>query len=400
MLPPPLRDRYVEAPEDQALWVLMCRRATMETVMRRFVAEQPNIDIVNDVQVTGLVTEETGEQCNVRGLRLCKAGNATTHTADIVVDTSGRRSKFPRWLAELGHPVPEEKTHAEIVYYTRHYRLRPGESEPPRGDRSGAGDLGYLKFGVFPGDAGHFAIILCVPLAEAELKRAVRDPEQFDAICLNIPGLRPWLADDKAHPTTPPFGIGDINAVWRRYVVDGTPLVTNFFAVGDAAVRTNPLYGRGCSMGVLHATLLADTLDTVVDPAARAVEFASRTEEALRPIFDASLREDQRGIRRALASMEGRLLQTPDSLRQWFGLALRDALGAAARERLHVARGAFRTFHLLERPGAFLRQPDVRLTILRYLLRGRKRNTRLRLEPGPDREEMHRLVGIPSAEGA
>jgi 2-polyprenyl-6-methoxyphenol hydroxylase-like FAD-dependent oxidoreductase len=398
MLPAQLRENYTPAKQDEALWVLMCRRATIETVMRRFVARQANIKIINHARVTGLLAETSTNGLRVEGLQVDVDGAQQQLPANIVVDASGRRSRFPRWFEQMDAPISEEKAGAEIVYYTRHYQLCEGRHEPPRGERSGAGDLGYLKFGVFPGENGHFAIILCVPVAEVALKRAVRDPQQFDNICLNIPGLQPWLTDHRARATTRPFGIGDITAVWRDYLTNDEPVALNFFAIGDAAVRTNPLYGRGCSMSVLHANLLADTLADVTDPVTRAQVFSQRTEQALRPIWNASLREDRRGIRRSTASMQGLLLESPNSLRQWLRLAFGDALAAAVREQLHVARGAFRTFHLLEKPGAFLADWRVRGTLLRYLLRGRRRNAARRLQPGPNRQAMHAALDLPATE--
>ena len=86
-----------------------------------------------------------------------------------------------------------------------------------------------------------------MPVGETELRAAVRRAEQFDRICASIPGVAPWLAKGRSAATTE--RIGDIHAVWRHYMsaeaVGDTPVATNFFAVGDAAVRTNPLYGRG-----------------------------------------------------------------------------------------------------------------------------------------------------------
>ena len=65
--------------------------------------------------------------------------------------------------------------------------------------------------------------------------------DKFDQICMNIPGLVPWISSDKAIPTTNPFGIGEIHAVWRDYIpCDTAPKLLNYFAVGDAAARTNP----------------------------------------------------------------------------------------------------------------------------------------------------------------
>lgn len=401
MLPVELRDRYKPARGDEKLWVLLCRRATIETVIRQYVGGLAGIRIENPCEVTDIIGNWEEGQLSVQGLMVERhggrdEGGPSPFAADVVIDASGRRSRFPRWLARRGCEIPEEKHDAEIVYYTRHYRLRPGRSEPPRGDRSGAGDLGYLKFGVFPGDNGHFAIILCVPTPETAIRKAVRSGELFDRICLSIPGLEPWLADGRAEATTDPFGIGDINAVWRTYVNDGTPLALNYFAVGDAAIRTNPLYGRGCSTGLLHASILTDVLAEESDPSQRALLFHQRTLRELRPIYDASLSEDRRGIKRAAASMTGGLLEPPRTLRRWFALAFGDALSAASREQAHVLRGALRSFHLLEKPGEFLQDWRVRRTVLRYMLRGRKRNAVMRLQPGPERGELHDLLGLPA----
>lgn len=394
MLPAELKSTYHPEPGDERLWVLLCRRATMETVIRRYVETLPNVTIRNRVHVVGLLTEERDGALVAKGVEIRdrdEAGaSAEAVPADLVIDASGRGTRFPAMIRARGPEIREETEDAQIIYYTRHYRLKPGQSEPPRGDNRGAGDLGYLKYGVFPGDNGHFAIILCVPDCEPALKDAVRDPDTFDRICGSIPGLEPWLA--RSEPTTESFGFGDIKAVWRYYVNEGRPLVENFFAVGDATLRTNPLYGRGCSTGIMHAHILADVLESTTDPRERAVRFDARTQAELRPIYDASLNEDRNGTKRALAIMTGQSVDRPDSLKKWFALAFGDALMAAAREQIHVMRGMMRTFHLLERPGEFLQDPSIKRTVFRYMLKGRRRNAAKRLQIGPSRAEMLQLV--------
>jgi flavin-dependent dehydrogenase len=356
-----------------------------------------NIRIKSGVTIDGLVTEGEGAGLGVVGVRLrrdCVARHGAELRGDVVVDASGRTSRFPRWFADLGVPVEEENEDAEIVYYTRHYRLEPGVEEPSRtGKDRAAGDLGYIKFGVFPGDNGHFAIIVCMHNDELELREAVKDGDKFDAICRSIPGLEPWVRQGASRATTEPFGIGDIRAVWRHYVRDGRPLAVNFFAVGDAALRTNPLYGRGCSTSILHAHMLADVLSEIDDPVARAVAFDERTEAELRPIFRTSLSEDRSGIRRAKAVAEGRLLEESDTLKKRFGLAFGDALAAAVRYNLHVMRGMSRTMNLLEKPGSFLEERRTRLIVLAYMLRGRRRNAAARHQRGPKRREMLEMLG-------
>jgi 2-polyprenyl-6-methoxyphenol hydroxylase-like FAD-dependent oxidoreductase len=396
MLSPELEGRYRPAPGDEKLWVLMCRRAIIETVLRRYVERSPNVEIVNGITIDGVITEQRGRMLAVTGLavrRDCAERFGSRIHADVVIDASGRTTRFPRWLEAEGVRVEEENDDAEIVYYTRHYRRAPGVDEPARGgkDRS-AGDLGYIKYGVFPGDNRNFAIIVCLHNSERDLREAIKDGDTFDAVCRSIPGVAPWLQPGCYEPTTEPFGIGDIRAVWRHFVADGRPLVQGFFAVGDAALRTNPLYGRGCSTGILHAHLLAEVIDSVPDPISRALVFDARSEAELRPIFEASRTEDRSGIRRALASRNGELLEASASFKRRLGLAFGDALAAAARNNLHVMRGMLRTVNLLEKPGEFLKDGRTRLIVLGYMLRGRRRNAAARIQRGPSREEMLELV--------
>ena len=170
----------------------------------------------------------------------------------------------------------------------------------------------------------------------------------------------------------------------------------NYFAVGDAAARTNPLYGRGCSTGTLHAHLLSEVLSSEADPWQRALAFRAKTEEEIRPIFNASLNEDKNGIKKAEAVREGRAVDKAKSLKHWFGLAFGDALVAAAKYHLHVHRGIMRTVNLVEKPGAFLKDKKIRNTVLRYMLFGRKRNAAARIQRGASRDDMIRTVCDPS----
>ncbi len=406
MLPAELARGYQPAPGDDRLFVLLCRRATIETVLRRYVRQLPGVTIKSGVTIDGVVTSadmQTGTgtgspdaPIDVLGLKLrrdCIAEHGAEIRADIIIDASGRMTRFPRWFAELGVPVEEESTDAEIVYYTRHYKLKPGQQEPPRDSEDRAnGDLGYLKFGVFPGDNGHFSVIVCLHNSELELREAITDGARFDAICRQIPGLCLWVDETVAEATTGPLGIGDIRGVWRHYVRDGRPLARNFFAVGDAALRTNPLYGRGCSTSILHAHMVAEVISDIDDPLERARVFDARTEAELRPIFAASRSEDLNGIKRAKACAEGRVAERPDGFKGWFAAAFGDAMAAAMRYNLHVLRGALRTMHLLEKPGEFLSDRRTRLIIMAYMLRGRARNALARRQRGPARDEMLEFV--------
>jgi hypothetical protein len=116
--------------------------------------------------------------------------------------------------------------------------------------------------------------------------------------------------------------------------------------------------------------------------------FAQRTDERIRPIFDASLREDKNGIKRAASTMQGLERDQATSLKTYLGLAFGDALAAALSEKIHVHRGVMRTVNLIEKPGAFLEDKKIRRTIYRYMLRGRARNAKTRLQRGLSRTAM------------
>jgi hypothetical protein len=65
------------------------------------------------------------------------------------------------------------------------------------------------------------------------------------------------------------------------------------------------------------------------------------------------------------------------------------------RADLDVRRAFVRDFHMLTPPGTALRRPGIVLRILRYWLRGRRRNAALYPPAaGPSRSEMRRLLGL------
>ena len=129
-------------------------------------------------------------------------------------------------------------------------------------------------------------------------------------------------------------------------------------------------------------------LSTTNDPIESAVSFSDLTKERIGPIFDASLREDKNGIRKSSELLEKKQKKEKWSLKNWFGRAFGDALGAAAREKIFEHRGIIKTINLLEKPGEFLQDPKIRRTVLMYMLRGRKKNIGIQRPSGLERSEI------------
>src|SRR5262249_44501059 len=128
--------------------------------------------------VTGLLAGASqGGVPRVAGVRL---EDGTEIHSDLVVAANGRRSGAPEWLEAIGaRPGPERVDDTGIVYFSRFYRLLPGQDYPPRGGVIG-GDLGYLKYGVFVGDNRTFSVTLASSTEDQELRKRLAEPEVFD----------------------------------------------------------------------------------------------------------------------------------------------------------------------------------------------------------------------------
>lgn len=216
------------------------------------------------------------------------------------MDASGKSGFTIEQLIDEGATIKEESESSGILYFTRHYRLREGQDEPDRRSHPPAtGDLGYLKFGVFPGDGGNFSITIAIPEVEMEMRKSILNPDIFHQITLMLPGLYPWTNETRSEGTSKVFGMGDLQSRWRDMVVDGKPAARGYFALGDTLIRTNPLYGRGCSFAAVSAQRLRETLDETADPAARAIAYYNRIAEELRPFYLTQRRQDRTAIKRA-----------------------------------------------------------------------------------------------------
>ena len=128
---------------------------------------------------------------------------------------------------------------------------------------------------------------------------------------------------------------------------DGRPLVLGFHAVGDAHTCTNPLYGRGCSLALVQALLLAGALaDHPGDADARAVAYEAACAREVRPWFDASVQMDRAG-----ADPKGALGgNSPE------GKALAAVFVAAATDPV-IGRGLARFWNLLATPLDLMADP-------------------------------------------
>src|SRR6185503_8565778 len=163
------------------------------------------------------------------------------------------------------------------------------------------------------------------PVDEPRLKN-LSEPATFERFVSAFPAVAPWRARGASvpidGPTTPVLVMGQLRNRLRRFVErDGTPLVTGFFAIGDAAYHSNPVYGRGAPSALVQATLLDEALARHPrDLAAAALHLDRRSEAELRPFWDAAVAGD----RHALGSRRAFRLGNP---RAWLVAMAEQAFG-------------------------------------------------------------------------
>jgi 2-polyprenyl-6-methoxyphenol hydroxylase-like FAD-dependent oxidoreductase len=372
---PPTIDDPAPRTGDHDLVMLACRRTTFEWVLRRVVLGLPHVRIADGVAVEGLA----GLGGAVSGVRV----GGHLQRADFVVAANGPRAPVPEWLRALGIDVPETVEDTGIVYLSRFYRLLDGADGS---DQSGpiGGDLGYLKYATFLGDNRTFSVTFAVGDHDDVLRARLLDAEKFERAARCLPVTAPWVDPARAEPITPVHVMARLMNRLRRFVDDdGEPTVLGFHAVGDAHTCTNPLYGRGCSLAIVQAALLADAAATHPDDAAaRARQYEAASAREVEPWYHAAVAQD----RRSRADAAGDDLAAGDDEAAFMRTVMRDGLLPAMRTDATVLRAFIRTFNLLTPPDALLRDSDV---IGRVLQVWQDRDNRPP-EPvlGPPRDEM------------
>jgi len=376
-LPETLTDRGPR-PGDEELVALACRRTTFEWVLRRLVLAEPLVEIRHGVAAASL---------DARRASVPRITGVDGVDAGLVVDARGPRSSSDEWLAAAGAPPVREELHESgIVYFSRFYRVRDGFEEPEYVGPTAA-DLGYLKFAIFLGDNRTFSITYAVESDDDQFRYALADPVAFETVARSIVATAPWRVEGASDPITDVHVMAGLRNRYRPLVdADGDPLVHGFVAAGDAAVCTNPLYGRGCSLGVVHTFGLADALhanDHDLDAFAR--EFAAFTERELVPWYRSAVVQDAQ----ARALHEELPAEDPRSFMQ---AVFREGLLPALRTSPVVFRAFLRWFNLLAMPDALMADPEIVAEVLAaYEDRANRPGPPVL---GPDREAMVRLLSV------
>ena len=302
-LPPTLTDT-TSRPDDADRVMLTGRRPVMESVVAAAAGQAAGVTVRRGVRVRELVAG-TPARPGVPHVTGVVTADGEHLGADLVIDASGRRTCSGDWLAALGaRPPYTESEDRGFVYYSRYFTgPRPAQYGPAL---MPVGSISYLTL---VSDNDTWSVTLYARSGDAPLK-ALRNTDAFTRVATACPLAAHWV---DATPISDVVAMAGIVDSYRRFVVDGEPVVTGFAAVGDAWASTNPSAGRGITIGVVQAQALRQGFAAHGgDPVAFAHAYDGLTEERAAPFHRVQVGMDSWRIAEMAAFADGTEPPAPD----------------------------------------------------------------------------------------
>ena len=238
------------------LVMIACTRDLLDWHVRLRLAVNPRVKFIESTEVTGLLQDASGTR--VTGVHIRSRGQEAPQPkrelrGDLVVDASGRRSKLPQWLVDIGYEPPqEEMVNGFLAYASRIYEA------PLRNERTSkivyiqAAPPNVTRGGIVQPIEHNRCLVTVLGLGRDyppvdedgffEFARSLRSPYVYD-----------FIRD--ARPLSSIAGARHTENRWRHFEkLKRWPKA--LVALGDSACAFNPVYGQGMTTAALGAATL------------------------------------------------------------------------------------------------------------------------------------------------
>jgi flavin-dependent dehydrogenase len=377
-LPPGITDR-APRPDDEKFLTRTARRPVLDHAMAS--AAGALAEIRRGARVVGLLTTRSRQ---VTGVRLQDRAELP---ADLVIDAMGRASPLPAWLDAAGlYEVAERAEETGFTYYSRFFRARRGE-QPPAPLPGNVATFDCYSILTFPSDAATWSVTVAIHARDRALRK-LRDEGHWTRLVGASPLHAPLIGH--AEPVTGVLAAsGAVNRI-RAVVRAGVPVATGVISVGDAWASTNPFLGRGMTLGLMHAAIVAEAVaDHVKDPFTLALEYDRLTRQRLLPWYRNTVYLDNQRIAQIAAVIEGRSpRQDPPDLA---GAPLRDLLAAMTWDA-DVFRAYLEMIAMLAPPQEIMTRPGLARKITEAAALANTGGRDPWLAPGPSRTEVLKML--------
>jgi 2-polyprenyl-6-methoxyphenol hydroxylase-like FAD-dependent oxidoreductase len=273
---------------DSGLDCVPAIRPLLEYHVRKRVQAIPNVTFLEQHDILGLQTSSGHTRVTGAKVQARAGGAAQTLPAGLVIDTTGRGSRTPVWLEELGYRRPEEdRVRIDLAYTTRHYQL-PAD---PFGS-----DLAIIVAATPLKPRGAFFHRIAGAEGRVELSltgicgdHPPTDPDAFTDYVKSLPVPDIYDHIRTGEPLDEPVMFRYPASVWRHYErLRDFP--AGLLVMGDAVCSFNPIYAQGMAVAALESLVLGEHLRQAAEPAART--FFGDIARRIGPAWDVSAGAD------------------------------------------------------------------------------------------------------------